>query len=64
MESNPRRAPQQRPTEGFEECGSEIHRCGKHVHVFTIQDGFITEHQAVRDDLALLLQLGAISPPA
>jgi hypothetical protein len=24
----------------------------------------ITEHQAARDDLALLLQLGAISPPA
>jgi ketosteroid isomerase-like protein len=36
----------------------------KHVHVFTIQDGLITEHQAARDDLALLLQLGAISPPA
>jgi hypothetical protein len=36
----------------------------KQVHVFTIQDGLITEHQAARDDIALLIQLGAISPPA
>ena len=35
----------------------------KHVHIFRIADGLIAEHWAARDDLALLLQLGAISPP-
>jgi predicted ester cyclase len=30
----------------------------KQVHVFTIADGRITHHRAVRDDLGLLLQLG------
>ena len=28
------------------------------VHIFTIADGQITRHRAVRDDLGLLLQLG------
>jgi predicted ester cyclase len=28
------------------------------VHIFTITDGQITRHRAVRDDLGLLLQLG------
>jgi predicted ester cyclase len=30
----------------------------KQVHIFTIADGLITRHRAVRDDLGLLLQLG------
>jgi len=30
----------------------------KQVHIFTITDGQITHHRAVRDDLGLLLQLG------
>ena len=36
----------------------------KHVHVFRILEGRIAEHWAARDDLALLVQLGAITPPA
>lgn len=35
----------------------------KHVHVFRIKNGHITEHSAARDDVGLLLQLGAITPP-
>jgi ketosteroid isomerase-like protein len=34
----------------------------KHVHIFRIADGLITEHWAARDDVGLLLQLGAIAP--
>jgi predicted ester cyclase len=30
----------------------------KQVHIFTVADGQITRHRAVRDDLGLLLQLG------
>ena len=30
----------------------------KQVHIFTVADGLITHHRAVRDDLGLLLQLG------
>jgi predicted ester cyclase len=30
----------------------------KQIHIFTIADGQITSHRAVRDDLGLLLQLG------
>jgi predicted ester cyclase len=30
----------------------------KQVHIFTVADGRITRHRAVRDDLGLLLQLG------
>lgn len=30
----------------------------KQVHVFTVADGRVTRHRAVRDDLGLLLQLG------
>jgi predicted ester cyclase len=29
------------------------------VHIFTIADGQINRHRAVRDDLGLLLQLGS-----
>ena len=36
----------------------------KHVHVFRIHEGRIAEHWAARDDLGLLLQLGAITLPA
>lgn len=31
------------------------------VHVFTIYDGKTTEHKAIRDDLALMYQLGVIN---
>ena len=31
------------------------------VHVFTIYDGKITEHKAIRDDLALMYQLGVVN---
>ncbi len=31
----------------------------KHVHTFRVRDGKLTEHWATRDDLAMLLQLGA-----
>jgi predicted ester cyclase len=34
------------------------------IHVFRIADGQITDHWAARDDLGLLLQLGAIVPPS
>jgi predicted ester cyclase len=30
----------------------------KQVHIFTIADGQISRHRAVRDDLGLLVQLG------
>jgi predicted ester cyclase len=33
------------------------------IHIFRIVNGKIAEHWAVRDDLALLAQLGAITPP-
>jgi predicted ester cyclase len=32
-----------------------------HVHIYRIVDGKIREHWAVRDDLSMLRQLGAIS---
>ncbi|HEV1998206.1 MAG TPA: ester cyclase [Candidatus Dormibacteraeota bacterium] len=34
----------------------------KHVHIFRIANGQITDHWAARDDVGLLLQLGAIVP--
>ena len=33
----------------------------EHVHVYRLSDQRIAEHWVVRDDLAMLLQLGAIS---
>ena len=36
----------------------------KHIHIFRIASGLIAEHWAARDDLGLLLQVGAISIPA
>lgn len=35
----------------------------RHVHIFRIAEGQITDHWAARDDLSLLIQLGAIAPP-
>jgi ketosteroid isomerase-like protein len=34
----------------------------KHIHIFRIAGGLITNHWAARDDVGLLLQLGAIAP--
>jgi predicted ester cyclase len=31
------------------------------VHIFTIDDGKIAEHKAIRDDLALMYQLGVVN---
>ena len=31
------------------------------VHIFTIDDGKISEHMAIRDDLALMYQLGVVN---
>jgi predicted ester cyclase len=31
------------------------------VHIFTIDDGKIIEHKAIRDDLALMYQLGVVN---
>jgi steroid delta-isomerase-like uncharacterized protein len=41
---------------GIEPTGRRISH--KQVHIFTVVDGQITRHRAVRDDLGLLLQLG------
>ena len=36
----------------------------QHIHIFRIAGGQIAEHWAARDDLGLLVQLGAITVPA
>jgi predicted ester cyclase len=36
----------------------------KHIHIFRLRDGLITDHWAARDDVGLLLQLGGIEIPA
>ncbi|CAG7309589.1 ester cyclase [Mycobacterium avium subsp. paratuberculosis] len=41
---------------GIQPTGKHIEH--KQVHIFTITDGQITHHRAIRDDLGLLLQLG------
>ena len=41
---------------GIEPTGKRINH--KQVHIFTVADGQIVHHRAVRDDLGLLLQLG------
>jgi predicted ester cyclase len=41
---------------GIEPTGKQISH--KQVHIFAINDGQITQHRAIRDDLGLLLQLG------
>ncbi len=35
----------------------------RQVHMLRLQDGLIREHWAVRDDLGVLVQLGAVEPP-
>ena len=35
----------------------------RHVHIYRLIDGKITEHWAVRDDLGMLLQLGVLTQP-
>jgi predicted ester cyclase len=44
------------PFNGIAPTGRPI--AHKQVHIFTIADGKISRHRAVRDDLGLLLQLG------
>jgi predicted ester cyclase len=44
------------PFNGIAPTGRPI--AHKQVHIFTIADGQISRHRAVRDDLGLLLQLG------
>jgi predicted ester cyclase len=44
------------PFQGIAPTGKTIRH--KQVHIFTIADGQIVRHRAVRDDLGLLLQLG------
>ncbi len=34
----------------------------KHIHIFRVANGLITDHWAARDDVGLLLQLGGIVP--
>lgn len=41
---------------GIQPTGKRIEH--KQVHIFTITDGQIRHHRAIRDDLGLLLQLG------
>lgn len=36
----------------------------QHIHIFRIASGQIAEHWAARDDLGLLVQLGALTVPA
>ena len=33
----------------------------EHIHIYRLEDGRIAEHWVVRDDLAMMLQLGAIA---
>jgi predicted ester cyclase len=35
----------------------------RQIHMLRLHDGLIREHWAVRDDLGVLVQLGAVSPP-
>jgi predicted ester cyclase len=35
----------------------------RQLHMLRLQDGLIREHWAVRDDLGVLVQLGAVEPP-
>jgi predicted ester cyclase len=44
------------PFNGIEATGRRINH--KQVHIFTVADGQVVHHRAVRDDLGLLLQLG------
>jgi predicted ester cyclase len=35
----------------------------RQIHMLRLHDGLIREHWAVRDDLGVLVQLGAVNPP-
>ena len=37
--------------------------CQRQIHILRIQDGKVAEHQVVRDDLAMMQQLGLIPQP-
>ena len=39
---------------------SDVH----HIYIFTFRDGKIVEYRAVRDDVSLMRQLGAIPDPS
>jgi hypothetical protein len=39
---------------------SDVH----HIYIFTFRDGKIVEYRAVREDIALMRQLGAIPDPS
>ena len=39
------------------------HFAVRQVHMLRVQSGLVREHWAVRDDLGVLVQLGAIEPP-
>jgi predicted ester cyclase len=39
------------------------HFAVRQVHMLRLQDGLIRDHWAVRDDLGVLVQLGAVEPP-
>jgi predicted ester cyclase len=36
----------------------------EHIHIYRITDNQISEHWVVRDDLAMMLQIGAMPPSA
>jgi predicted ester cyclase len=46
---------------GFTFAGDGRSYTVKHVHIYRVADGKIREHWAVRDDLGMLRQLGALS---
>jgi predicted ester cyclase len=39
---------------------SDVH----HIYIFTFRDGKIAEYRAVRDDIAMMRQLGTIPNPS
>ena len=36
----------------------------QHIHWYTLKQGLIVDHRAVRDDVGMMVQLGFIVPPA
>ncbi len=49
------------PFMNFEPTGREF--SARHIHIFRVTDGKISEHWANRDDLGMLAQLGLLPPP-
>lgn len=49
-----------RPDQVFPPTGREIDV--EHIHIFTLRDGQVVLHEAIRDDLAMLRQLGFLPP--